>query len=366
MAETWTKETLCEYLNKRIPSDFIQKVPQTYEITSEEDDEDNQEHSSKQTKEKKNVFCINCKGYEVKYKCPGCHEPFCSSSCLKEHKDLLKCANNKRAQAFVKKKEYSERNLLRDFNYLSDIIENYDKSKKRLSMIEGSLSKHQEMVRYKILAENAKTKNIKVDFAPRFMQRHRENISFYFTKDKLLYWVFEINLVLFSSSKEKEVRKGFQSKSVEIETIRHITQPVSEEATFFSLLQSFPWVDNKVLVALGSNIAPQLKACSDSQPSKDRPLQTLTDLTEVSPLSAPIKIFIKNRYDLEKCREDAEMDMGIKEQILLGEDSGNGCKFVQIDGNKPICKVIRNMDIHEFPTIYLVKDSDEVLLKIHL
>ena len=66
-------------------------------------------------------------------------------------------------------KDFTDRDLMRDFGYVSNIMDNYDKVKKKLSLIEGSLIKHQEMVRYKILAENARSRHVNVKFAPRFI-----------------------------------------------------------------------------------------------------------------------------------------------------------------------------------------------------
>jgi hypothetical protein len=57
-----------------------------------------------------------------------------------------------------------------------------------------------DALRYKLLKSHSR-RLLKVDvrLAPKIMQRHRENISFYSVRDKLVYWCVEIKLYLGAS-----------------------------------------------------------------------------------------------------------------------------------------------------------------------
>lgn len=70
------------------------------------------------------------------------------------------------------------------------MLSNADKVKRTLSGVETF---GQEPKRFKIMRINAKKLyNIDLLHAPSIIERHRENISFYFVKTKTFYWVAEI------------------------------------------------------------------------------------------------------------------------------------------------------------------------------
>jgi hypothetical protein len=67
------------------------------------------------------------------------------------------------------------------------MLSNADKVKKTLSGVDNL---GQEPKRFKIMRMNAKRLyNITLLNAPPIIERHRENISFYFVKTKTFYWV---------------------------------------------------------------------------------------------------------------------------------------------------------------------------------
>lgn len=270
--------------------------------------------------------CIVCGEVEGKYKCPGCHKLYCKPACFTKHQKEKLCIRDQLPQSYKKMKEFTERDLLRDFGFLSSMLEGYDKTRKKLSQIEISLMKHQEMVRYKILAENARNRGIRIQFAPRFIERHRENISFYFTKDKVIYWVFEVVLIMFDKQEDGEL-----GRKPTFKTKRVYTSPICEDQPFTEAIQEFSFKDNDVLVHFGED------------------LSTAEKLEEKD-----IKLFIKNSYDWSKCAEDSEMDTDLKDQVQTGN------RFAEMSSTILIKKAIRNMTLQEFPTIYLVKGSDEI------
>lgn len=276
--------------------------------------------------------CFVCKEDAGKYKCPGCHQLYCKPACFTDHQKSKLCIRDKVPQAFKKLKDFSERDLIRDFNYISNMLEGYDKARKKLSQIDISLLKHQEMVRYKILAEHAANQGIKIVSAPRFMERHRENISFYFTKEKVIYWVFEVVLVMMDSqgcTDSSKKTKHFRSK-------RQVTNPICEDEHFEDVLKEFPFAENDVLVHFGENIS-------------------LGQNIEAK----GAKLFIKNTYSTEKSKADLELSPDIKDQLQEKP------RFVQIQSSDQIKKVIRDLTLQEYPTLYLIKASDEINFCLH-
>ena len=70
------------------------------------------------------------------------------------------------------------------------MLSNSDKVKRTLSGVDTF---GQEPKRFKIMKVNArKLHNINLQHAPAIIERHRENISFYFVKTKTFYWVVEV------------------------------------------------------------------------------------------------------------------------------------------------------------------------------
>ena len=295
-------EELIEYLSKRVN-----------ELREESDEEPIHQSAS--------GICGVCGEREGKYKCPGCHMRYCMPSCLDDHKSSKTCAKDKLPTAFKRLKDYNERDMLRDFNFLSGLLERYDRSRKKLTLVEASLNKQQEMVRYKILADNAKRKGVVVKFAPTLIERHRDNISFYFTKDKALYWIFEVVLLL--PGKEGKVEKK-----------RHVSPPICESSMLKACIDGFPFADNDVLCYLGSDASQ-----------------------EESVEKAGLRVVIKNTYLDE---ENSSLDEQVRRQIK------EGASLVAVDSMTAIDKCIGHMVLIEYPTIYLIRACDFGAMKDHL
>lgn len=94
-----------------------------------------------------------------------------------------------------------------DFVYMKEMLSQTDKVKK---MLTGVTSQSQEPKRFYFLRKFARAEyNIKIHQAPAMIERHRENISFYYMKTKTIYWVLEI---IYYIGKQDQI-KGVKSKS---------------------------------------------------------------------------------------------------------------------------------------------------------
>lgn len=96
-------------------------------------------------------------------------------------------------------------------------------------------------MRFKILQTNARKRGIWIDYAPIFMRRHRENISFWYTKEKMMFWVLEFK---FEMSLGDDLNANFKYHNV-------ILEPQCEEKEFSEILQAVNWNESTLVEWLG-------------------------------------------------------------------------------------------------------------------
>lgn len=126
---------------------------------------------------KKNPNCQVCSKPNGRYKCPKCDYRTCSAFCASHHKRLVGCDGVKAVIGFVPQREYAEKECKQDYKFLLNMMDNVDKVKKTLTGVITS----PEQMRFKLLKRNAKVLyNIDIKLAPNIIERHRENISFFF------------------------------------------------------------------------------------------------------------------------------------------------------------------------------------------
>lgn len=88
---------------------------------------------------------------------------------------------------FIPQKEYAEKECKQDYKFLLSMMDNVDKVRKSLTGVASS----SEQMRSKLLKRNAKVLyDIELKVAPNIIERHRENISFFFLPTQEIFWVF--------------------------------------------------------------------------------------------------------------------------------------------------------------------------------
>ena len=98
-------------------------------------------------------------------------------------------------------------------------------------------------MRFSILQKNAFKKNIKLHLTADIFERHRDNISFYFTKSKTIYWISEILII----GKQQE-------SSQKTESLRFLSEPIHENEPASAFFECVDW-NHPVLVDLfGSGV----------------------------------------------------------------------------------------------------------------
>ena len=122
-----------------------------------------------------------------KYTCPRCLKKTCGITCLNKHKKGNRCTGQADLFASLSQKHIEVKEVEKDYLFVKDMLSNADKVKRTLSGVETF---GQEPKRFKIMKINArKIHNINLLHAPPIIERHRDNISFYFVKTKTFYWV---------------------------------------------------------------------------------------------------------------------------------------------------------------------------------
>ena len=292
------------------------------------------------------VFCFKNEGI---YRCTGCHLKLCSPLCINEHKKLVNpsdgvknvtgklpqplniqeyflsktpipCSKQNLPTAFIPRNSLNKRVLLRDFSYLSDVMENTSHVKKKLSLLSNNMQKQKEMMRFKILKTNAKKRGISIEYAPIFMRRHRENISFWYTKDKIMFWVLEFKLEMGQSQPGDFTRK-FKFHNV-------VIQPQCEEKQFSEILQDVNWNDAKIVEWLGYGY----QGWQDTNKGFGQ-----------------LKFFIENTFNKEEVLKCDEIDTEIKQQVESDQ------KLIELRLDLTLKNLLWHLKLVEFPSIFVVQ-----------
>lgn len=124
--------------------------------------------------------------------------------------------------------------LRKDFRYLSDKITATNKAFKKLDVVNKNTYKQTEMVRFKILRTHAFKRGTGLRLAPCVFEKHRNNISFFLMKEKLIFWTVEVSFARFDNS--ERVCHMFNC----------IMDPVSEESSMGEVLASVPYEASKL------------------------------------------------------------------------------------------------------------------------
>lgn len=190
--------------------------------------------------------CQICNQEAAKYKCPACLLRTCSLKCVNLHKTQMNCCGKFKYEKFYPPSQLDENFAKKDINYLSEMLQRTENSKKRLNVI----NKNWEILRYKLLKVYAQ-KNAGVIFrsAPPVMSRHRENISFWHSKSKTLYWTCEFSFV-------KELVPG-KDGAVKMDLITMVVPPAAESKTMMEILEQIKIEDMKISLLLQERLHSQ-------------------------------------------------------------------------------------------------------------
>lgn len=186
------------------------------------------------------------------------------------------------------------------------------------------------MMRFKILQTNARRKGINIEYAPIFMKRHRENISFWYTKEKLMFWVLQFQF---------EVSDRLQSGDLTSRLKFHnlVIEPQSEEAPFSEILQSLDWNESKMVEWLGYGYL---------------------GWQEGGKGFGKLKFYLENTYNKQEAVNCQDLDKEVKKQI---EEEA---ELIEIK----LCMTLKDLLWHisfvEFPNILVVKEEEDQVFRL--
>merc|ERR1712087_18233 len=79
------------------------------------------------------LMCEVCLSVHHKYRCPACGVRTCSVACVKKHKAVSGCTGRRDRTAFVKRGDFSEKNMFSDIRFLEDTYRSIDRAQRHMS-----------------------------------------------------------------------------------------------------------------------------------------------------------------------------------------------------------------------------------------
>lgn len=110
------------------------------------------------------------------------------------------------------------------------MISGVNRMHRKLDILEQNTSKDGELVRFRILKLHASHAGIDLRFLPSVFERHRKNISFFFLKERTIYWMVSVSIVIETQNK----------------ILEFVTDPLSENTPLNDVLSLIPADDTRV------------------------------------------------------------------------------------------------------------------------
>lgn len=295
----------------------------------EKTDKCEKKHLESKSLKKNGMKCQICEKNKKKYKCPACGILTCSLMCIRDHKIMKKCSGIYKQERFLSKTDLNEKEGVKDYNYLNKILCGTEKIRKNLNIL-NKKGNGSEALRFKLLRVFAKKlNNIKLEVMPFIMTRHRENLSFFYTKMKKVFWTVEI--LVFS---QKKINKPY---------IRALSsEPICEDVCFEELIKKITIFDSEFLI----NTSKGLDSESIIKYIKDK----------------EVLLIYKNEKPNEKIDEkkvsNENKDKNLEENRNQAGNEKDICKFMVLDLNLNLNSVLRSKIIIEYPKLFLVFAED--------
>lgn len=274
-----------------------------------------------------NNNCVFCNRESKKYKCPNCLKYICSVECSKSHK--INC--KKKEIEYKPISKMTVKDLNKDLLYLSNIISKSNKVKKKLNVIDSTYRKQEELMRFKILKINCKKRGINLISAPIILERHRENISFYFSKDKVLYWNIDLKFIFNLNINPNVVNDNLDLLSKNIS--HSICDPICEDLFLKELFKN----DSIINIIYKNN-------------------ELLSVITNISNFNSNnFEIYVKNTLIKDRLFNYNFDNFGINQESIDYYKNNLDSKYIKLNKDFKLRDVLICMNIIEFPTLYFIK-----------
>ena len=153
----------------------------------------NTDANNKQKNKKESLQqCEVCGCNKALYVCPGCEMKSCSAVCVKQHKTDTGCEGKRKRTEFIPKEKMNERDLRSDLTFLSEGLQEVDRSKRVATCTEEErpISKTGQKIQKRLVSE-AKKRNCSLLLMPATMSKHLRNNSRFDAKSSKILWRVE-------------------------------------------------------------------------------------------------------------------------------------------------------------------------------
>jgi hypothetical protein len=130
------------------------------------------------------VKCEICKEVIHKYKCPACAVKTCSLKCCKTHKELYSCNGQRDKTKFVKLNEFSERELMNDYNFLEEQSRLVDNTQRDVLKRKYDITHSMEYLKNLAYRQS----KIVLQYMPRHSTKRLANRTRYDNVTKIISW----------------------------------------------------------------------------------------------------------------------------------------------------------------------------------
>ena len=318
------------------------------------------------------TLCAICHVSAPKYKCPRCNLQTCSLGCIKKHKAWSECSGERDATAYVKpSKLRTAAGVDHDYNFLHGIEMSVERSE-RLLIGERGLVQTEELrpltmqeVKWKtgrdgkkrkvvttrvlreakgrvferFLAQRLKKLNVRILCAPMGMARQKENNTTLNRRSGRINWQVEWFVLNQDGPKEHE---NTQAK-------RLLSKVMDDTPLYLAYHDLLEERSCEISKTTAQKAAPRVKAHQSQNSSDSRWTSDMDGLQDA----------LTGMW-LSPAEVDAEEDDRRRQryQFFLGSTSRRSdlpTKMARLDSGDCLRDVLRNGQVLEFPTIYVLE-----------
>ncbi|XP_047402352.1 box C/D snoRNA protein 1-like [Sciurus carolinensis] len=127
--------------------------------------------------------CETCGTKEAKYRCPRCMRYSCSLPCVKKHKAELTCNGVRDKTAYISIQQFTEMNLLSDYQFLEDVARTADHISRDVFLKRPISNKHMYFMK-----NRARRQGINLKLLPNGFTKRKENSTFFDKRKQQFCW----------------------------------------------------------------------------------------------------------------------------------------------------------------------------------
>jgi len=171
--------------------------------------------------------CEECNANVSLYQCPGCLVRTCSLKCCQAHKKRSGCTGKRNRGSYLPLCRMNDKTVRSDYFFIEEVLESVPRARKISRLAEEistetnnnntELKHHPRSItsmnkRCRKLVTHAERRGISLKVMPNFMERHKNNTSWYCGPRDLITWKIEI--IIIPSKKSFSFKLSEQEDSI--------------------------------------------------------------------------------------------------------------------------------------------------------